>query len=167
MDDLAAADSRGYPYGFKDKASFEVFGATLRDGIVGKTTPAGGIPVPTGDAAVQGSAVYRSTPGDIDVALLVDQGQFDKLIEQSFANAVAKVRARGGDPLRMTISDAKTAAERTLANAVENGILKRDDLVPRLSSVRDTLKEMVGFGVDLSVVKRGGKFDRGPYFRIP
>jgi hypothetical protein len=40
--------------------------------------------VPTGEAAIQGSAVYRPTADDIDVALLVDQKQFDRLIEQSF-----------------------------------------------------------------------------------
>jgi len=167
MDDFAAAKTRGFPYGFKDKSVFDQFGKQLKDGVAAKPTPSGGIPVPTGDAAVQGSAVYRPTAGDIDVALLVDQKQFDKLIEQSFAKQVAKVRARGIDPLRMTMGDAKTAAERTLANAVETGIIKRDNLVPRLSDIRDGLESVAGIGVDLSAVKRGGKFDRGPYFPIP
>lgn len=123
--------------------------------------------MPTDGAAIHGSAMYRPAAGDIDVALLVDQAQFDKLIEQSFANQVAKVRARGVDPLRMKISDAKTAAEKTLANAVETGIIKRDKLEPRLSDIRDKLTSVVGIHVDLSVVKRGGQFDHGPYFPIP
>jgi hypothetical protein len=167
MGDLAAAKERGYPYGFEDKAAFEEFGKQLKGGIAAKSTPTDGIPVPTGDAAVQGSATYRPAADDIDVALLVDQRQFDKLIEQSFPREVAKVRARGIDPLRMTMGDAKTAAERTLANAVETGILKRDKVVPRLSDIRDKLESVAGVGVDLSVVKRGGNFDRGPYFPIP
>jgi hypothetical protein len=123
--------------------------------------------VPTGDAVVQGSALYRTTPGDIDIALLVTQEQFERLIEQSFVNQVANVRARGIDPLAMTMTDAKTAAEKTLANAVQTGIIKRNKLVPRLSGVRDDLESVAGIGVDLSVVKRGGAFDRGPYFLIP
>ena len=38
-------------------------------------------------------ATPRWYADDIDVALLVDQKQFDQLIEQSFAKEVAKVRA--------------------------------------------------------------------------
>ena len=116
---------------------------------------------------VQGSAVYRPAADDIDVALLVTQDQFDRLIEQSFPNQVKSVRARGIDPLRMSTGDANSAAERTLANAVEIGILKRDKVVPRLSEVRDQLHVLVGKKVDLSVVKVGGQFDHGPYFPIP
>ena len=67
----------------------------------------------------------------------------------------------------MAMGDATTAAEKTLANAVETGILKRDKVVPRLSDVRDKLESVAGIGVDLSIVKRGGKFDHGPYFPIP
>jgi Domain of unknown function (DUF4157) len=167
MGDLATVKQRGFPYGFKDKRTFDEFCRTLKGGVANEPTPAGGIPVPTSDAAIQGSAVYRPTPGDVDVALLVTEQQFDKLIEQSFAKEVAKVRARGIDPLRMTMSEATTAAEKTLANAVETGIIKRDKVVPRLSDVRDKLEAVSGMGVDLSVVRRGGKFDRGPYFPIP
>ena len=77
------------------------------------------------------------------------------------------MRARGLNPLRMTMSDATNAAEKTLANAVETGIIKRNKLVPRLSDLRDRLETLTGTGVDLSVIKRGGQFDRGPYFPIP
>lgn len=167
MRDFEAAKTRGFPYGFKDKAAFDDFAKQLKEGIAAKPTPSGGIPVPTDKAAVQGSAVYRPAADDIDVALLVEQKQFDQLIEQSFPREVAKVRARGIDPLRMTMSDAQTAAEKTLANAVETGILKRDKVVPRLSDIRDKLESIAGKGVDLSIVKRGGKFDHGPYLPIP
>lgn len=167
MSDLEAAKARGFPYGFKDKAAFDQFAKELKDGVAAKPAPSGGIPVPTDDAAIQGSAVYRPAADDIDVALLVNQEQFDQLIEQSFANEVSKVRVRGINPLRMTMSDAKTAAEKTLANAVETGIIKRNKVVPRLSDVRDKLESVAGKGVDLSIVKRGGQFDQGPYFPIP
>jgi hypothetical protein len=167
MSDFEAAKARGFPYGFKDKAAFDEFAKQLKEGIAAKPAPSGGIAVPTGEAAVQGSAVYRPTADDIDVALLVDQKQFDRLIEQSFPREVAKVRTRGIDPLRMTMGDAQSAAEKTLANAVETGILKRDKVVPRLSNIRDKLESIAGKGVDLSVVKRGGKFDHGPYYPFP
>ena len=51
--------------------------------------------------------------------------------------------------------DAQTAAEKTLANAVETGILERDKVVPRLSEMRDKLEAIAGQGVDVSIVKRG------------
>jgi hypothetical protein len=167
LGNLASARERGYPYGFKDKSAFEQFGKQLKVAVAAEPTPSGGIAIPTGDAAIQGSAPYRPTPDDIDVALLVNQEQFDRLIEQSFAKEVAKVRARGINPLTMTKGDAATAAERTLANAVEKGIIKRDDVMPRLSAVRKSLKDTAGRPVDLSIVKRGGSFDRGPYYPIP
>lgn len=167
MSDFEAAKTRGFPYGFKDKDAFDELAKQLKQGIAGKPPPSGGIPVPTVEAAVQGSAVYRPAADDVDIALLVDQKQFDQLIEQSFPKEVAKVRARGIDPVRMTIGDAQTAAEKTLANAVDTGILKRDKVVPRLSDIRDKLESIAGKPVDLSVVKRGGKFDHGPYLPIP
>jgi hypothetical protein len=37
---------------------------------------------------------------------------------------------------------------------------------PKLSDIRDGLEATVGKGVDLSIVRRGGAFDRGPYFPI-
>lgn len=167
LQDFAAARTRGYPYGFKNRAAFQAFGKALKDGIAGEPLPPGGIAVPVDGAAIQGSAVYRPSPRDIDVALLVRPEQFDRLIEQSFANQVTRVRARGIDPLRMKMSDATTAAERTLANAVIKGIIKRDDVVPRLSAVRRLLEIVAGIDVDLSIVRRGGEFDHGPYVSIP
>jgi hypothetical protein len=167
MRDLDAAKARGFPYGFKDKATFEEFGKILKTGVASEPVPSGGMAVPTTDAMIQGSAVYRPGPGDIDVALLVDEAQFDRLIEQSFAKECAKISSRGINPLRMTMSDATSSAEKTLANAVETGIIKRNKVVPRLSDIRDKLEAVSGTDVDLSVVKRGGKFDRGPYFPIP
>jgi len=167
MKDFQSATERGFPYAFKDKAAFEQFGSTLKSGVAAKPAPASGIPVPTEHAVVQGSAVYRPAADDVDVALLVTQEQFDRLIEQSFPNQIKAIRARGIDPLRMSMGDANSAAERTLANAVETGVLKRDKVVPRLSDVRDQLQAVVGKKVDLSVVKVGGQFDHGPYFPIP
>ena len=67
----------------------------------------------------------------------------------------------------MTLDDAETAAERTLASAVGTGILKRDRVAPSLSEVRKNLEAVAGVAVELSIVKRGGKFDRGPLLPDP
>ncbi|HEX3759641.1 MAG TPA: hypothetical protein VHW23_13095 [Kofleriaceae bacterium] len=77
------------------------------------------------------------------------------------------MRSHGLDPLTMTMEQANSAAEKTMVNAVETGILKRDKVVPRLSDVRDALQSLLGKKVDLSIVKVGGQFDLGPYFPIP
>ena len=172
MDNLAAARARGFPYGFGEgdvgRAKFHEFSARLHAGIAAKPAPAGGIPVSTAGANIQGSACYRPLADDVDVALLVDEAEYRQLIEQSFPNQAKRVRDRGLDPFTMSMAQATNSAEETMLNAIQTGILKRDKVRPRLSDVRDQLQTILGERkVDLSIVLRGGQFDRPPYFPIP
>lgn len=166
VDQLAIHRARGYPAGFKDKAHFQSVGSRLKADVAGAAPPAGGRSILAGDIVVQGSAVHQPIAKDVDIAVLVTPDEFNQLLEQSFPTRVAKIRARGLDPFKFTKTLAIGSAEETYAHAVENGKITRDKLRPRLSDVRENSEAAVGVGVDLSVVKRGGKFDHGSYFPL-
>lgn len=167
MANLAAARQRGFPYGFKDKAAFEAASSQLKGEIAALRPPAGGRPIPTNKIAVQGSAVHRPTAKDVDIAVRVTPDEFNQLLEQSFPKQVAAVRARGIDPFKMTEAQGLTASERTLGYAVESGKLNRGSVKPSMSDARKRLAAAIGTDVDLSVIRLGGSFDRGPYFPLP
>ncbi|MDQ3367188.1 MAG: DUF4157 domain-containing protein [Myxococcota bacterium] len=167
MDNLAKARTAGHPYGFTDKPHFETVGAQLKADIASAAPPPGGRAIPANEVVVQGSAVHKVDAKDIDIAIMVKPDDFNKLIEQSFPKEVAKVRARGVDPFTMTAANATSSAEKTLAHAVTTGKITRDKVKPKLSDVRRATATAVGKDIDLSVIKKGGPFDRGPYFPFP
>lgn len=167
MGNAAAARARGYPYGFKDKAQFDVMATKLKGDVGTLSPPPGGIAIPNNEIVVQGSAVHRPGAPDVDLAVMVSPADFDKLIEQSFPNQCARVRARGGDPLALTEATATNAAERTLGRAVEYGKINRNVVNPKLSDARNAASTVAGIKVDLSIIKKGGPFDHGPYFPLP
>jgi hypothetical protein len=171
MTDLAAAEQRGFPYGFESLERYQEFGSQLRTGISSKPLPENGIAIPLDRVMMHGSSTWRPAAGDFDVAVMVDAETFQKLLEQSFPNQIAKVRAAGQDPFSITVALAEQNkwgdSVETFAYAVENGVLKRNVVRPRLSDVKDALADAFGKKVDLSIVKDGGNFDRGPYMAIP
>ena len=79
MDNLAKARAQGHPFGFANKAQYEQFIST-----VDKEVAARGI---KGQAKVQGSAMHSKAPGDIDMEIVVDQVEFDRLAKRFVDNA--------------------------------------------------------------------------------
>lgn len=71
LDNLAQARKQGHPFGFKDKAQYEQFMSTVDAEVASR-----GI---KGKAKVQGSAMHSKTPGDIDMEIVVEQAEFDRL----------------------------------------------------------------------------------------
>ena len=96
LDTLAQARKQGHPFGFKDKAQYEKFISTV-DSEIGSR----GI---KGKAQVQGSAMHSKTPGDIDMEIVVDQAEFDRLANQFFKNAPTK---QAKDKLKVSINKNK------------------------------------------------------------
>ncbi len=166
MQNLAIARKRGYPYAFSSKEQFEKVSQYIKTTIKALDIPSNGMKIPLNDIAVQGSAVYRSAAHDVDIAILVTREDFEKLIIQSFPNEVARIRQRNLDPFKITMSEAASASEKTLINAISTGIIKRNVLRPKLSKLREELSSMVNREVDLSVVLKGGSFDHGPYIKL-
>lgn len=90
LDNLAQARKQDHPFGFKDKAQYEQFITTVDSEVASR-----GI---KGKAKVQGSAMHSKTPGDIDMEIVVDQPEFERLSEQFLKNARdarAKKRSQG------------------------------------------------------------------------
>ena len=52
----------------------------------------------------------------------------------------------------------------TRAYAIENGLIQRGEA--RLSSTGKQLEQLFGMDVDISIIRDGGKFDRGPYIPL-
>lgn len=71
LDNLAQARKQEHPFGFKDKAQYKQFIATVDSEVAAR-----GI---KGKAKVQGSAMHSKTPGDIDMEIVVDQAEFERL----------------------------------------------------------------------------------------
>ena len=99
---------------------------------------------------IHGSRVSRTATAnsDIDIALLVDDAEFDRLLEESFG-----------------IPNPGSSRERSLEHAMTVG--KIDSGEAGLRAVHRKLKELLGLKVDISIIRRGGPFDRGPYLPIP
>lgn len=144
LDNLAQARKQGHPFGFKDKAQYEEFISTVDSEVASR-----GI---KGKAKVQGSAMHSKTPGDIDMEIVVDQTEFDRLSKQFVARAPDK-RAR--DALQVSIRKNKIPSyefyprhDPSIANAVKKFTQAADG------------KELE---VQATLIVKGSDFDLGPF----
>ncbi len=138
---LDAARKRGFPWGFPDRASYDRFVGTVKASLDKRK-------IPSGDVRVHGSAMHNKTPGDIDVAVIVDEATFKKLGAQ-FASA-AKTNPRG---------------TKALASDLEKGKISSANFYPDHdpSVAREAQSAADRLDVQISIVKSGSAFDIGPY----
>lgn len=133
---------RSFPNGFKDKEAFEAFKQTI-------TSELKKFGAPADDIGVHGSAVNKPDPGDIDVAVRVDQATFDKLVNLARLN-------RGPGTMK------------TIANNAANGIMKSYYL-PNIDG-KTFPQAIYGAAGDMKVqasfILKGGPFDIGPYLKF-
>jgi hypothetical protein len=109
--------------------------------------------LPDGDLVAHGSRVRGTArpDSDIDVALIVDDDAFFDLAERSLS------RAPAGTRLRKTM----------LRRINENGQLASFDLGTDFTHLRRELMDThVPHKVQFSVLRRGGKFDNGPFLPL-
>lgn len=101
------------------------------------------------DIAVHGSrAAGAATAGsDIDIAIRVTPGEFDRILNARFGTPVPG-----------------SAKERTKQGAQERGMIQRGEL--GLSGLGKSLQRELGIDVDISVIRIGGPMDRGPYIPL-
>jgi Nucleotidyltransferase domain len=127
------------PQGLTDE-QFAQFAQMTRDG-------AGNI---SSDIVVQGSraAGTAGATSDIDIAVRVDQQQFDDLIQQRF-----------GEP------NPDSAKWRTMQHAIETGKIQAGEA--GLRWLRKQLESTLGMDVDISVILKNGPFDQGPIIPLP
>ena len=101
------------------------------------------------DVQVHGSwAAGTATPeSDLDIAIRVAPDRFEQLLGERF-----------GTP------SPGSAKERTLHHARTTGKIQAGEA--GLRSLRRALEADLGMGVDLSIIRVGGPFDRGPYIAL-
>jgi RHS repeat-associated protein len=101
------------------------------------------------DIVIQGSRAKGSATAtsDIDVAIRVTKKQFDKLIKNRF-----------GAP------NPGSAKEKTMLHAIKTGKIQRGEL--GLSNLGKQVEIRIGMKVDLSVIRKGGSFDTGPFISL-
>ena len=131
---------RGVPQGLSCK-QFDEAGRIIRQGRAGEISD---------DIVVQGSrANGTAKPGsDMDVAVRVSDEEFDRLIKERF-----------GTP------NPGSAKERTMQHAIETGKIQAGEA--GLRPTGKALKEAIGRDVDISVIRKGGPFDNGPFVEVP
>jgi hypothetical protein len=147
LQNLAAARKRGYPFGFESLYQFRRFGLTLRDALRRYGVRAD-------DVRVHGSALHKLRPDDIDVAVLVDRAEFDRL-----ANQFIDVAKYGG----------KTDLAETIAGEAAKGKIPYNRFAPRESGFefgRIVRGAAGGKKVQVSLIPKGGEFDVGPYMGL-
>ncbi len=101
------------------------------------------------DIAVHGSRASGTAKAtsDIDIAIRVSPEKFNQLIVKSF-----------GSP------NAGSAKMRTMKHAIDTGKIQAGEAGMR--GLRKTLSKQLDMPVDISVIRKGGSFDKGPYIPI-
>ncbi|MGB8699901.1 MAG: hypothetical protein WCD18_10840, partial [Thermosynechococcaceae cyanobacterium] len=133
---------RGYPFGFSNKAQFGQFSNKVKTFLQKNGYP-------DNDLRIQGSAVIKQTPGDIDIGIMVSPEKFDDIVSKSFGKPTSG-----------------SSKEKTMLHASEVGKVTAGDTRPKLSSLRKQLEELIGKEVDISIIRVGGEFDAGATLRF-
>ncbi|HEX7839547.1 MAG TPA: polymorphic toxin type 46 domain-containing protein [Kofleriaceae bacterium] len=147
LDNLAKARERGYPFGFENKDQYQQFVHAMQNELAAR-----GI---NGEAKVQGSAMHSQTPGDIDVELLVDQAEFDRLATQFTDSAPNQRMARD---LQISIDKHKIPSYQFYSQSGPG----------HSPSIADAVKALTGTGgktldVQATLIMKGSEFDTGPF----
>lgn len=101
--------------------------------------------------ATHGSRASRtaSISSDIDIAIRVSPEEFDRAIKQLFRNP-----------------NPGSARERTMLHAINTGKIQRGEIGMRALGRRLKKELLDGMSVDISIIRQGGSFDRGPYLPL-
>lgn len=144
IDNLAKARAQGHPFGFANKAQYEQFIST-----VDKEVAARGI---KGQAKVQGSAMHSKAPGDIDMEIVVDQVEFDRLAKDFVKNAP---NAKAAAAVKASIAKKKIPSYEFFP----------DDSPSVASAAKKFTQGADGkeLEVQATLIVKGSEFDLGPF----
>ncbi|MEZ0371715.1 MAG: hypothetical protein ACAI44_21665 [Candidatus Sericytochromatia bacterium] len=93
------------------------------------------------------AARTASATSDIDVAIRVSPEEFERAVRKLFNNP-----------------NPGSAKERTMLHAIRTGKIQRGEIDMR--NLGKELASKLGFDVDISIIRIGGPFDRGPYLPL-
>jgi hypothetical protein len=144
LDNFNIVKDRGYPYGFEKIEDFQSFKNELNSAL-------GRYDIPTGDIRIHGSAVHKTTPGDLDVAIIVNDKQFKELGERFIANStlekvaksIAKEANKGKIPSYRFIKEGQTQ-----------------------SVAQSVYQKGTKLKIQVSLIRQNSSFDIGPYLPL-
>ncbi|MFG1794421.1 alpha/beta hydrolase [Nocardia sp. NPDC049149] len=167
---------RGFPYKFNDLEHFQRF----NNDLLGELTRQG---LPTETVYIQGSSLRKPTAQDVDLAVFINQEDFDGILTTYFAtkirtvadNAVVPVRGLNHDQLidlakRINADpDAYNSNAKGFARAIDVGIINSKHAYSR--ALKDVAKAIIGRYPELQIdtvsfLIRGGDFDTRPAMQV-
>ena len=160
---------RGFPYRFDNLEQYTQFKTDLIGGL-------DNIQLPIDDVRIQGSSLRTPNAKDLDIAIFIDDADFDKLLIESFANKI-KLNGEAVNLSDRTHSELVNLAKdimnnpdgynskaKTFAFAIEKGKIRPQD-VSGLRRFKKSLEQTYG-EIDISVLSENGEFDVKPFWRI-
>jgi hypothetical protein len=145
LENLEAVKQQGHPYGFNNVNEFQTFQSELKSAL-------GRYDIPIDDIRVHGSAVHKTTPGDLDVAILVDGAQFEELGRRFIANSNQPKVAKA---IRKELEQGKIPS-RWFAPG-DGGPTVIQSVYGKAGNLEQ---------IQVSLIRRGSNFDIGPYLPL-
>ena len=129
LKNIKLSKARGFPFGFQSKELFLKFRKRVLDEV-------NRLGLPTDRVMIQGSAIFKNVPGDIDIGIVLKKGKFDDFVinKSELAGNLGKNNSK----------------HRTIINALEKGKLDGNRIQKK--SVRKSLEKEL---IDLSATKKG------------
>jgi hypothetical protein len=131
---------RGYPFGFNSIQQYREFENSLKASLKKYNITAG-------DIRVHGSAVHKINPGDLDVAIIVDEAQFNTLGKRFYdGSSMNKIK-------------------KSILKDMEKGKISSQRFAPVMKpTVGQSVYGKAGdLDIQVSIIKSGSEFDVGPY----
>jgi len=149
LDNFEAVKQRGYPYGFNNVDEFKTFQSELKSAL-------GRYDIPIDNIGVHGSAVHKTTPGDLDVAILVDDAQFEELGKRFIAKSN---KSRVATAIRKEIEQGKIPSRWFMPSSDPN--VRGSTVIQSVYGKAGNLEQ-----IQVSLIRRGSNFDIGPYLPV-
>ncbi|HBL57610.1 MAG TPA: hypothetical protein DDZ80_03360 [Cyanobacteria bacterium UBA8803] len=144
LDNFERVKQQGHPYGFNKLEEFTNFKQELKSAVARYT-------VPSDDIRIHGSAVHKLTPGDLDIAIVVDEAKFKELAQRFLVNS----------------NQPKVA--NSIREGIEKGIIPSRWFAPRNGAtvIQSVYGKAGSFEkIQVSLILRGSSFDIGPYLPL-
>jgi hypothetical protein len=143
LDNFNIVKQRGYPFGFDSIQQYQGFKENLTSALERYN-------IPLKDVRIQGSSVHKTSPGDIDIAILVDKAEFEAL-GQRFINASTKDNIKKAIPKDM--GKGKISSQRFAPGEAP--------------SVGQSIYGQAGdLDFQTSLILKNSEFDIGPYLPV-
>lgn len=146
---------RKYPYNFNSLAEFEVF----KNNVKLKVSDYG---IPNFDIRVQGSALRRLNPDDIDLAIIVDQSEISALRKKFLDRAKIKYGSSDSEHYKKFVKD--------MDDGIAKGKIESNSFGKLPGNNNTFIQDIYATGPipkpNISIIIKNGKFYYGPYLKF-